>query len=409
MNKLLIVAKREYFKNIKKASFWIATLLFPIFFAVIGVVSTYSSTAVQNSIEQASESAKNVLIYDGADVINTKILETDPYKNIKLVDDASASIEKVKKGEAEVFFEIPQDFYTSKKINIYQQDKGIFAQGAFADFANTLIKQSLLQNIPDEAKVQLFNASYTPNITSYKNGEVVDNSFTKLIIPGIAVIIYFILVNFANSYLLSSVAEEKENRMIEIVLTAVDSTKLIVGKILGQIATVLTQLVVLIIMASIGLFGLNSTFTNLLSGVQLNPLMILMGIFYILCGFLIMGNIMVGVGAAMPNYRDAQGFSSIFIILSIFPVYFATIILAEPSGTVSQIVSYFPLTSAMILLFRFMLGELSNLEIVISSLLLIIYVAATFWLAIKLFEFGSLEYSNKISFKGFLKSFNKNK
>jgi len=407
MNKLLIVTTREYLRNVKKVTFWIATLFFPLFIILAGLVSGLSGKVVEDSITKSANEAENIIVSDAVGVINKDLLKTDVYKNVKLIDNKEEGVNKIKSGEADVFISIPQDFYTSKNIQLYQQSKGIFAQGAFTVFADSLIKQSILQEVNNEDKIKIYNSTFIPEIISYKNGQVVDDSIVRLVVPGIAVIIYFILLSFANSYLLASVSEEKENRMIEIVLTSIDSRSLIIGKILGQVATVFTQLLVLVTLGGIGLFFVKDSIGgigDILSKITISPWTVVMAVFYMICGFMILGNIMVGVGASVPNYKDAQSFSSVFIILSILPIYFVTIILADPNGLVSQIVSYFPLTSAMILLLRYTLGELQTWEIIFTSVLLIIYVAATFGLAIKLFEFGSLEYSNRISIKNFWKT-----
>ena len=212
---------------------------------------------------------------------------------------------------------------------------------------------------------------------------------------------------FSSTYLLQSVSEEKENRMIEIMLSNMTSRELIWGKILGQIAIVFTQLFVLLSLAAIGLYFTlsNNPLPIDLSDLNLTVGQVLLGVFYLFTGFMIMATTMVGVGSSMPTYREASSFSSVFILTAVSPLWFASTIIFEPSGLAATITSYIPFTAPMILMFRNALGELSTLELLFSSGVLVIYVMIGLFLSFKLFEFGSLQYSSRINFQDFLRSF----
>jgi ABC-2 type transport system permease protein len=121
--------------------------------------------------------------------------------------------------------------------------------------------------------------------------------------------------------------------------------------------------------------------------------------FFIVAGFIVMAALMVGIGAAMPTYREAQQASPIFIIFSILPIYFAMVLIADPSGTVARITSYVPFMSPLILTFRMSIGALPPLEQVIAILVSLAYLIGSMYLAFLLFEFGSLETSRKVSLK----------
>lgn len=394
-NKVLVVAKRELLKNIRKKSFWVATLLLPLIFLTSIFISAESGKAAEERVKKEAESAKSILILDKANVINKNLVAAP----LKLETDFDKALTSVKNKEADVLIVYPEDIFNSNKIQIYTQGTGIFTRDRYNGLASKLIKDSILSQVGDQNKIALFNANLGTEITSYKDGQVIDESYERLVVPIAAVVIYFLLINFANNYMLFSVSEEKENRMIEVVLTSVSPKVLILGKILGQLGTVLTQLLTLAVFASAGLYFAKPNLPFDISTVHVDPLVIVMSIFYTIMGLLILGNIMVSVGAAVPTYKEAQSFSSVFIILSILPIYFFTIILTDPTGTISRIASYFPLTAPLILLFRFGLGVLSRTETLLSMVLLLIYAYVTFVIAVKLFEFGALEYNKKISLK----------
>lgn len=189
--------------------------------------------------------------------------------------------------------------------------------------------------------------------------------------------------------------------MIETILSIVKPRQLIWGKLVGLTGVSLTSLFALgalmtgIVVVSTNIFPITIDW----SAVDVTVGQILLSIFYTIGGFLFLSSIMVGVGAAMPKYRDAQQFSSVFIILSIIPVYFASFLLAEPSGTLSRIVSFTPFTAPLILIFRSSIGALTIWESVAGVVVVALYVMIGFYFAFKLFEVGSLEVNKKISFK----------
>jgi len=399
-----VVLKRSYWKLVKSKAFWATTLVMPVFIAIVSIVSGISGQTMDDKIKEQSANAKAIYILD-----ENKYLPTQFYAgNLIQTDNYDFGVEQVSMGKADAFIQYSKDILESKTIKVFSQDKGIMSLGSFDEFSKTLLKQGIISSIQDPEKIALFNMEFKTESQLFKDGQKTSSGIEKLLIPIGSVIIYFLFTSLSTGYLLMSVSEEKENRMIEIILSSIKPKDLILGKILGQVAAVLTQIIVLVI---VGIVFLSTQKLNLpfdLSLIEVNPGQIILAIIYLILGFILLATAMVGVGAAMPTYREASSFASIFIIMSIFPIYFFPLILVDPSGLVANIVSYFPFTAPMILMLRNSLGAITPIEIIISfiSLLLFMYLFAQ--LAYKLFEYGSLEYSQKISFRSFLKSLRRN-
>jgi len=402
MKKSLIIGKREYLKVVRKPAFWIATLILPIFIVAVSILSGISSSQFKDEITSSQNNIKLILVMDQSGYIRSdKIV-----KPIQRENDKSDGINKVKQNQADAFVYISPDFSKTKQIEVYQQDKGLILSSRYNDFISSVIKDSILSELNDQAKKEIFNSSYNFNVTSYKDGQLSTTSIADLIIPGIAVVVYFLLTTLATSYLLLSISEEKENRVMEIVLSTVEPRELITGKIIGLLGVVFTQLIVLVLLSMVGLLLAKGLFSDAIdlsqlssSGIHIDLPSLILWIFYTLIGFFILACTMVGVGSAMPTYREAQGFSSIFIILSIFPVYFITIILAQPSGNIATIFFFFSYSTSIILIFRTALNAITLPEIIGSIILLLIYAYLALIMAFKLFEIGSLEYNKRITLK----------
>jgi ABC-2 type transport system permease protein len=201
--------------------------------------------------------------------------------------------------------------------------------------------------------------------------------------------------------MLMAISEEKENRMIETMRSMVTSQQLIWGKLLAMVGLAFTQLVAL---ATYGILAYQVSSKILpihidWSLVHLGVWQVVLTVYFIVAGFSLMAALMVGIGAAMPSYRDAQQASPLFIITSILPIYFGSIILADPSGLVSRITSYVPFMSPLVLTFRASVGAMPWWEQIIGIIVTALYAILGFIAAFKLFDIGALEVSKKISLK----------
>jgi len=398
MQKVGLIAKREFLRTVKKRSFWLSTIVMPIFIVGVSIISGGSGQMAETMATEKTNNMDMILILDEARLISNAGLP----ENIVFVEDKEAGERSVKNKEASAFIYLPGDIILNGGGQIFTGETDLLSGDTLGSFVNQLIDSSIISSIEDQSKANLLRTDLTFEVQTITDKGASKFSLGNFIIPGIVVIIYILLISFGSSYLLLSVAEEKENRMIEIVISSITPRELIIGKLIGLLGVVITQILVLAGMTIGGLLLLGTSAslpTDIFSGIQISPMQIVTSVFYLLCGFLILANTMVGVGAAMPTYREAQSFSSVFILLGMYPLWLIMMIIMDPSGPIAMFSSYFPFSAAMVLLFRNALGELSTLEMIFSSVVLLVYVAVTFVISYKLFEIGALEYHQRLSLK----------
>lgn len=393
MKKILIIAKREYLKVVKKPTFWFSTFALPAFIVVVSLISGLSASSVEEKISSQINSVNAIAVLDELNIVTNL---SSPFVKVSNLED---SIGQVQKGNFDALILVPQNLLESKKLEIYQKDIGVFLANRFNDLAVNLIKESIINSIDNPILIEAYKLNYNVELKQFsESGELVGVNLEKFVLPAVATFIYFLLTTFASSYMLLSVSEEKENRTIEMVLSSVSPKELIWGKILGLLGIVITQVLLLLIVTIVIIFLFAPQVLSIVDFSKINLSLgnILLTLFYTLAGFVFLAGVMVGVGASMPNYKDAASLSSIFIILSIIPIYFVTLIVADPSGPVSIILSYFPFTAPILLLFRSTLGVMSLAEIIFSIVLIGTYTMCAVYVAFKLFLIGSLEYSAAI-------------
>ncbi len=407
LNKALKVAKREYLNVVTKKSFWISTFLFPIFIFAVSFVSGYSSQQAEENLESIKDfdNETTILIFD-----ETGEFGEDFFKDNKVfqkVKDKEAGLKEVKRNRAEALFIYPEGLFEGKsKIQIYRQHKNVIENSNYNATAQALIKQQILAELTPQQRL-VYTGDIGTEVTAYKDGRKQETNFGRFVVPAFAIIVYFLMVVFGMNFLLSSVSEEKESRMMEILLTSLSPRGLLIGKLIGLIGVIFTQIGLFAFFAFAALKFGESQLPFAIPEIVLDPLQISYAVLCIVLGFLILANVMIGVGSAMPTLKEAQSFSSIFIIMAMFPLYTVGILVSNPEGDMATILSYVPITAPLILLFRNAFNVLPPIEMGLSLVVLLIQFILSMFLAVKLFEFGSLEYKEKIDFKSFWESIRK--
>lgn len=397
--KFLTIAKFEFKNVVRKPTFWLATLFLPVLMGVISFVSGYASIEATKKMENLGGQFTQILVLDEYGIFPKEIF-VEP---IKEVEDYESSLGEVREDKNKAFVYIPKSFGEYLKYDfIYQKDESILSGVTMVPVINSIIKQSIYSRIEDPLVVSLLAKEPSGEVKSFdKDGEIVAEGFGQYILPIASLVVFFLAVFISSTFLLESVSAEKENRMIETMLSIVDKKSLMFGKLIGLVGIVSLQL---LIWLSFGIlvYVLGQQYFSLdlpidISNIDYSVLPV--NIFFTVSGFIFFASIMVGVGAIGTGAQDSRNLSSVFILLAIFPIYLMQILVMEPSGTLAKIFTYFPFTSHMILLVRNSLGALSIGELILGVLVTTIYGFIALWLALKMFELGCLMYNRRPSFK----------
>lgn len=395
-NKTLIIAKYEYLKTVKKPAFWLTTILMPILIGVVTFISGYSGEQGEQLLGKLDESIKLVYIVDETDLVPAEVFE-EPLIEIS---NKQKAIDDVRIGTADAVIFIPESLLENAPIEIYAKEKGLLGSFAYTTLADNIVKTILLSNIPSKFHVLELGTPTKTTTLFDSDGNEVSTGYARFIVPAASFAIFFLAVFVSGQFLLQSVSEEKDSRIVEILMTMIKPENLINGKLIGLTSVVLTQLLIWIVLSLIiGFVVLTKLPFNLdIDFSEINLASIPLNLLFTINGFLMFAAVMVGVGSVAANYKDSQNLSSIFIILAISPIYFFMTIVSDPFGVISYIASYFPLTSPMIFIIRNSITQLPLWEIIIGILATSFYAYISFKLAVMLFKFGALEYDKRIQF-----------
>mgnify|MGYP000437703985 CR=1 FL=1 len=207
--------------------------------------------------------------------------------------------------------------------------------------------------------------------------------------------IFLVLTVFSSSgYLLHSVAEEKESRVIEIVVSSVRTTELMVGKVLGLGALGLTR--VLIWLGSTAGFGSGAVVLLAAAAGAAIPVRVLaLGAVYYVLGYLLYGFLIAGVGALGTTMRESQQLAGIFSFFAAIPYMMSGFLFTIHNATLPRVLSYIPLTAPTMMMMRIPLGEVPLVDIVGSMVLLLLSLPVALWVGTRLFRVGLLIYGKR--------------
>ena len=188
----------------------------------------------------------------------------------------------------------------------------------------------------------------------------------------------------SSGYLLQGLGEEKENRVMEILLSSVSTRQLLIGKVFGLGIAGLLQMVFWLLSAVLIVRLGSSTVGGFFDTIQIPENVILLGIVYYILGYFFFAVIMAGIGAIATTAKEGTQLSVILILPAILPFYVGIIFLRDnPDHVVGTILTLIPVTAPMSVFVRMGLAEISAWELAVSIILLIAGIIGGLWLAAK--------------------------
>jgi ABC-2 type transport system permease protein len=398
--KIRSVIRHEYFTVIKQPGFILSMVGIPMLLLVIFGISFLADKSVETNIEEMSGDIDNVLVLDQSGIIEPDVVELAGYE---LTTKTRAEvIESVKSQEASSALIYPEDLVTTREFEIFMDGGDDFvASSALTAIGEQIVKTSLLARFEDQSLGELLVFGAVSTVTVYESG-VETAGVGQYIVPGFIMASFFVVLFFSMSYMLLSVAEEKENRSMEMVLTYMRPKTLITGKLLSIGLVGLTQLLFFMVVGAVSYWVMttfewvNLPFEIDLSNIVFDPVAIVGGLLVLLFGFLFYAAIMSGVASVMPSVKEANSLSGVFYLFAFAPLYAGGILMSAPDNIVVRVLSFLPLTSPSTLLFRNAYGNISALELFLAIAVLIIGTFLAFKLAAKLFRLGALEFNDRV-------------
>jgi ABC-2 type transport system permease protein len=419
MNKILLIIQREFLTRVRKRTFIIGTILFPLLYLGLIFGTGYIADKTREDL--------NIALIDKSGLFNEDLIRSvngkDTLNTIHLV---SAGIEKFNENFDSLGYDgyllIPENFNWRTGVDsLSVNTKKSFGIGALKPIENKL--NSLWSRIKhdslgiDVTKEAVLNKKIDLKLNNEKNKNA--NAGIATVIGYVSgFLMYFILLLYG-SQVMMGVTEEKTSRIAEVVVSSVKPFQLMIGKIIGIGMVALTQFLIWIacifIIYNIGKTSGNAggAATGMVGQIQtvftsINvPIVVGCFIFYLLAGFFFYSSLYAAIGSAInEDMREAQSLSFPITMLIIFSIALMTPAISNPSSSVAVWASIIPFSSPIVMMARIPFGVPNTVpwwQLGLSMVLLIAGFMFTTWFAGRIYRTGILMYGKKPSWKEMLK------
>ncbi len=449
MSKISVIIKREYVTRVRKKSFILMTLLAPLLMASLIIVPAL----LMNN--QDTEMKKIAVIEDKTDLFRNAIPDIKNTQFIYLenvnFDDIKNNFEQA--GYYGVLFISPEVIHVPEAVQFIsrKQPPILLLEHIKSSLEKEIERQKLLsykiENLDEIIKSIKANVSIQ-TIKLDKSGNIKEtNTGISMALAYINSFLIYILVFVFGSQVMRGVIEEKTSRVVELIISSVKPTELLMGKIVGLALVGLTQFMIWVLLTFGIAMGLKSVIIpkeNSKESVQIVPqnimsqdvnpmqqqteditvsasevspdiqkifksalnqpwgLIIFSFVFYFITGYLLYASLFAAIGSAVDSETETQQFMFPVTILIILGLFVAIGTMQNPESSISFWFSLIPFTSPIVMMARIPFG-VPYWQIFVSMVLMVGTFIAFVWMAGKIYRTGILMYGKKASWKEMIK------
>jgi len=393
MKKIISVSKYEYLHHVSKTRFWL--MLFGLPFAMLAIFAIsflFSYLAFDKSpvgyIDRANLISQPQTLPEKQNVFNSTI------PLLAYQDEATARAD-VENGTLQGYFVIPSDFQSTYTIN-YFANKQVDSD-VTSDIKSFIHENLMLQTDIDH--LDRIEAGSTISLQSLDGSQISDGSgVQRIFVPILIGLLYFTLVRSGSGYLLQSLVEEKQNRTMEIMITSMTPKQLMIGKIIGNLGVGFTQIAVWLVLGGLAFFLFRDRLA-FLGNLNLSGSYLAISLLTVVLSFIVIAGLFAIIGASMSSMQEGSSITSLVILTTMTPFYFAATYLSNPNGLIPRILSYIPFSAPLSLSLRMAFTTVPTWEIVLIFAILIASIVLVFWVSGKAFKRGLLEYNKRLKLR----------
>ena len=425
------VIAREYKTRVKKKSFLVTTFLVPILF--VGMI-----VAVYYIMGNTKERKQDVAVVDQSGIVMPHLTDTD---RLSFADYSFESPESVKGRLAELGKDVlvvvsPLDTVArTVSVQAYSKDPlGVEFTSGLASKVNDAVEEYRIRQYGiDNLRQIMEDVRSDVSVTEYTLGESGEEKISEsgiyMMVSMILGIIIWMFITMFGGQVMSSVIEEKNSRVVEVLISSVKATDLMFGKIIGVALVALTQFLLWIVLSVVlvtaasqfmgqdmmqslqnapemmtgpeaamvqGTPGELQTILGTLSNIPWVKLIVSFLIFFIL-GYLLYASLFAAVGSAVENEGDAAQLQLPLTIPLMIAYFIILMAFKNPDGGLVVWTSMIPFTSPIVMLARIPYG-VPMWQLVLSIALLFFTFIGCAWVSAKIYKVGILMFGKKSTF-----------
>ena len=426
MNKLRLIIAREYMSIVGRKSFIFMTLGLPLLFILVAAVPAIlayfnDKGSDTQQIAVIDETGRYAAALHSDDMYNFVAVRGDTVTNAREFYDKAG-------GGLDAIVIIPRNVDSTGVVNI-------FSEGTITPALASTVRSALTDTIENahladmgipNLQEMIDKAHVDVDVRSIKWSEQGEQESSTDAAMGLGLLLSFITYMFVLMYgamIMTSVIEEKTNRIVEVVVSSCRPFELMLGKSIGVGLVGLTQMAIWIALLAIvgtiagSVLGISSMPTDAISAEQMasaadmgaiesimrqtlsinyGPI-ILNFVLYFIGGYLLYSSLFAGLGSAVDQASDSSQFTTPVILIMIIALYAGIACMDNPSGPMAVWCSIIPFTSPVVMMVRLPFG-VPTWQLLLSIGLLFATALAIVWIAARIYRRGILHYGQKTSF-----------
>ncbi len=406
MKKTWIVLKTEFINTVTRRSFLLTLILVPLVpTLILGGISLFGAGEADSSGSFFQPSQGDSLP-DGYVDLSGVIKQLPPGLDSNFLvefENQDTARDAILADEIQGYFLIEKDFLKSGEMKYFREDFNPLTAMQTTGIIDAVVRYNLLEGDLDQLEtfsqpIEVNRVDLAPEVEERDN----THPLAFYLPYGVSMLFYVVIMTSA-SLMLSSITKEKENRVMEILMSSIKPVELFTGKILGLGFVGLLQLV-LWMGSGMLLLKLGGTTLNIPPNLQLPPQILIWGIAFFILGYLLYATIMAGIGVLVPNLKEASQATYVVIIPFLIPLMLVGAIIEKPNGLLSTVLSLIPLTAPNTIMTRMATTTVPLWQLLVAIGLLIVSILILLRGVAGMFRAQTLLTGSKFSLGLFIKT-----
>jgi ABC-2 type transport system permease protein len=372
MNKIILVLKNEFVSIVFRRSFLIVLFILPLVsFVIFMVISEVREEPGESPVSEFFASAPEPEVEGYIDHSGLVEVLPDGYETrLQPFVSETAAEEAMAAGEIDGYYIIQWDYLESGQVVYVRPDYNPLMGMMQSEVIEFILTYNLLEQ--DEILASMMETPFVLEVSYLDEQPQRDpDHVLTFFLPYLVTFLFYIVIFGSASLMLSSITNEKSTRVLEIIMTSITPIEMLTGKI---IALGLAGLLQTIVWSSSGfaMLRLSGRSFDLPESFQLDPLILAWGIVFFLLGYALYASLMAGVGALVPDMREASQATIVLLIPLIIPLMLVSVLIQKPNSTLPVVLSLFPFTSPVAMMTRLASANVPFWQPLLAAVLLLV-------------------------------------
>ncbi len=401
-SKTLLVARHEFAVTTGRLGFRIFAAAVPVL-AVLGLIGAGVFQTVrgddgpgQPSGETALVGYVDLTVGEGGEPLFTSFRQQDGAAFAPYADEDAARA-ALRAGEIAALYVFPRDFLeTGAVVRVRMADGG--GDASAAALRRFVLSNPVAGEVSEQEMERVIRPYSLATVELSESGAPVeDDGFdgADFLFAFGAGMLLIVSVLTAAGYLLQGLSEEKENRIMEVLLSSLRPEQLMFGKLLGLGGAGLLQMVVWTASLVAFLLALNRIVDLPVELRAPSAQMVAVALAYFLLGYAFFGTVQAALGVITTNLKEANNVAVFVVLPAVSPMWFLTVLIEHPDGALARAMSLAPFTAPLAGLVRFGAGGAGAADVALSLGALAVFTALAVLLTVRLFRAYLLMYGQR--------------